>query len=88
MSDPSGLTYVRLWYSRPQGGGSSYIAMTFVSPGVYEAVIAPDSSWLDGEVGLWATAQDSHGNTSSFVPFHDPNNVNDVSLFWSAFCVP
>ena len=86
-NDPSGLNWVRLWYAKPQGGGTSYITMSFVSAGVYQATIAPDNSWLDGEIGLWSQAQDALGNTSGYEPFNNPYNSSDVSLFWSSICI-
>lgn len=86
-NDPSGLNWVRLWYARPAGGGSAYLTMYAVGSGVYEQVIAPDNTWQDGEIGLWAQAQDTNGATSGFVPFGNPSNPGDVSLFWSAFCI-
>jgi hypothetical protein len=86
-SDPTGLNYVRLWFARPQGGGSTFVTMSMVSAGVYEATITPDNTWLDGEIGLWGIAQDANGNTSQFIPFGNPSSSADPSLIWSAFCI-
>ncbi|HJP89299.1 MAG TPA: hypothetical protein VJ850_09725 [Candidatus Limnocylindrales bacterium] len=85
-SDPSGLNFVRLYY-KPQGLSTTYVTMSFVSGNTYQATLAPNSSWLDGEIGLWGLAQDTHGNTSGFVPFGNPNSNTDVSLYWSSVCL-
>jgi hypothetical protein len=85
-SDPSGLNFVRLYY-RPAGGATTYVTMSFVSGNTYQAVLAPNASWLDGEIGLWALAQDVHGNTSAYIPFGNPNSNTDVSLYWSSVCL-
>jgi hypothetical protein len=85
-SDPSGLSYVRLYY-RPPGGSTTFGSMTNVGGGTYSFTITPNNTWLDGEIGLWAQAQDTHGNTSGFIPFGNPNSTSDVSLFWSAICL-
>jgi hypothetical protein len=87
-SDPSGLNWVRLYYRRPTETTLYYGTMSALGGGVYEYVITPNNTWLDGEIGLWAAAQDTHGNTTGLVPFGDPNSSSDVSLFWSAFCIP
>jgi hypothetical protein len=85
-SDPSGLNYVRLYY-RPPGGSTTFGTMTNVGGGTYSFTITPNNTWLDGEIGLWAQAQDTHGNTSGLIPFGNPNSTSDVSLFWSAVCL-
>jgi hypothetical protein len=85
-TDPSGLTWVRLYY-RPPGGSLTFTTMSSVGGGAYQAVIAPNGSWLDGEIGLWGAAQDIHGNTSALIPFGNPNSNTDVSLYWSSVCL-
>lgn len=85
-SDPSGLNFVRLYY-RPPGGSTTWGTMYNVGGNTYEFVIAPNGTWLDGEIGLWAQAQDTHGNTSGQIPFHNPNSNTDISLYWSSICL-
>ena len=85
-SDPSGLNYVRLYYL-PPGGTFTFGTMTFIGNNTFEYVITPPNAWPQGEIGLWAQAQDGLGNTSGYVPFGNPYSTSDVSLFWNPICV-
>lgn len=85
-SDPSGLNWVRLYYRNPSGV-TTYGSMSAIGNNTFEFVITPPNAWPQGEIGLWSIAQDTLGNTSTYVPFGNPYSTSDVSLFWNPICI-
>lgn len=86
VTDPAGLNFVRLYY-RPTGMSQTFGTMTPIGNNVYSFTITPPNAWPSGEIGLWVQAQDGLGNTSSQIPFGNPNSTLDSSLFWDPFCI-
>ena len=86
VTDPAGLNFVRLYY-RPSGMSQTFGTMTPIGNNVYSFTITPPQSWPSGEIGLWVQAQDGLGNTSSQIPFGNPNSTLDSSLFWDPICI-